>query len=630
MSEAPTYEQFLEVHEPQLLTSAVPDRFWPALHRKLAAEELDAGESFQIIVEQDEEGETQSFSVRAIREVSADDPENIFLIDHAWTFRPNSARAALREVAGLKERLMDSFGIKPEDLTDADSVSDYIGSESGDARPREERPKGGEEDVDSDRSSAPSVAELDAKLVDALLRRLWAHAQTYTVKVRKSVVDESDMPVWYVPDEFGLRIGHSATPNTRMVPFFYAFQNAAYSLLFPLQTIGEDEEVTRNYVAPALLNTHPDWADVLLLPWAPADFSARPIEFSPKDASFFLDGRVPDQLPAGPQPPPADPNGVMDTIRLFAPDGQLAPNLKSTAFELVDDLYKADVIWTREHFHDFAALAERNPNGLINQFPFESALTVKDLFAACVQAVPDFAASFDEERLEWAPAWFPATFNLNEELPAFVSYFQRRQQRGLDCSFIVKPWNLARGLDTFVTDSLDCIVRMAESGPKLVSKYVENPVLFRRPDNGRLVKFDLRFIVFLRSVEPLDVHVYKHFWPRCAINDYDLQTLDDIFAHLSVHNYGQKEQVLNIRDEEFLDHLSKLHPQIHWPVVQEKIDVVIREVFQTPDQKDVDVVFIEANFTPDCERAAQFYPVFFDSVLQTLFLGGGSDKTRRL
>lgn len=89
MSEAPTYEQFLELHEPQLLTSAVPDRFWPVLHRKLAEEvssfcshplasrlqELDAGKSFQIIVEQDEEGETQSFSVRAIREVSADDAE---------------------------------------------------------------------------------------------------------------------------------------------------------------------------------------------------------------------------------------------------------------------------------------------------------------------------------------------------------------------------------------------------------------------------------------------------------------------------------------------------------------------------------------------------------------------------
>lgn len=48
------------------------------------------------------------------------------------------------------------------------------------------------------------------------------------------------------------------------------------------------------------------------------------------------------------------------------------------------------------------------------------------------------------------------------------------------------------------------------------------------------------------------------------------------------------------------------------------------------DQKEVEVVFLEANFTPDCERAAQFYPDFFDSVLQTLFLGGGSDKTRRL
>jgi hypothetical protein len=80
----------------------------------------------------------------------------------------------------------------------------------------------------------------------------------------------------------------------------------------------------------------------------------------------------------------------------------------------------------------------------------------------------------------------------------------------------------------------------------LACKYIHNPVLFRRPDSGRLVKFDLRYIVFVCSLAPLDVHLYKDFWPRCAINDYDLQTLDDVLGHMSVFNYSDKEKVLNV------------------------------------------------------------------------------------
>ena len=68
------------------------------------------------------------------------------------------------------------------------------------------------------------------------------------------------------------------------------------------------------------------------------------------------------------------------------------------------------------------------------------------------------------------PEWLPVTYNLKTEIPAFVSHFQRRARLGLDNHWIVKAWNLARGLDMHISPHLHHILRLPFSGPKIAQK----------------------------------------------------------------------------------------------------------------------------------------------------------------
>ena len=87
---------------------------------------------------------------------------------------------------------------------------------------------------------------------------------------------EDRLPIWYILDEFGSRIQHSQEPSTRVVPFFYLNEQASYSLLFPITDIGEEEEVTRDFIEGCASNVVEQAA--LLYPWT-TEFTEKYLPF---------------------------------------------------------------------------------------------------------------------------------------------------------------------------------------------------------------------------------------------------------------------------------------------------------------------------------------------------------------
>lgn len=572
------YNHFIQAHGAQLRMSAVPEWFWHSLYQKLKNETFDAGESFMMA--QLEDG---GLTVVMNREEGMDceDSAHIYLIDHAWTFEVREAPLQLRCVPGLLARISALVGLKTE--------------------------------LDTDQA------------VEEVCRVMWKYLRTYS-----RVISPEDPPVtfWYVMDEFGSTIQHSSSPNFRAVPFFYHADSTAYTLLFPVKNVEENEQVLIDYVE-GVGNKDPKAREALLVPWKGQSFTDEPPNQLEPDEDYFLSGAQLESLPDVITEMPPLPS----VLKVYTEYPLVRDYLKSPGFVVTQNENEADILWLTKHYSDYKGLAESRPGTFINQFPSERVITTKDLIAIIAR------------RAGGSPKWLPITYNLMTELPAFVGTFQRRESQGLDNHWICKPWNLARALDTTVTNNLNCILRLPFSGPKVAQKYAENPVLFYRPGVGH-VKFDVRYVVLLESVKPLKLYCYKQFFLRFANKQFDLSDLWDYEKHFTVMNYRDESQLHRMLCEEFMSEFGSQYPEHPWAAVEESLLAVLKEVFvagcaappprglaHNPQSRalyaadimlawngnDIQPLILEINYGPDCDRACQYYPEFYDDIFNLLF-----------
>jgi len=586
------FNQFLASHRLQLESAGVPDLYWCALFAKLSKQIFDAGDLFNLLQIENEDGDIE-WRVETNQNVKAEDASHIFLIDHAWTFKTDQARHQLQQVPGLARRMAKLMDIDMDD----------------------------------------EVEFPDKDVVDKIMSSKWSYSQTYSIGSAESV--EERQPVWYVMDEFGSRIQHSEEPTYRVVPFIWTGDGLGYSLLFPCTSsaINVSTAVTRDYIEGQTQDSLTRKA--LLCPWIHSDLTDVLTDQSEPDMKFWESARQAESLPdfaASIPPLPAD-----RPIQVYSEYPFINQNLTHPRFQLTDNMADADVLWLSTHFKEFLEFSRETPEKRINQFPCENVITIKDMLCAVVRRI-------DQKHL-------PVTYNLVTELKEFVAYFQKLQHDGEDTHFIIKPWNLARGLDMQVSGELKHILRLPASGPKIAQKYLHDPVLFYRDDVGQ-VKFDIRYIVLLSSVQPLKVYAYNRFWLRFANIPFSLDDLDVYEKHFTVMNYTDTN-LKQMFCHDFIKLFESQNPNYPWVNVEKDIFKMIRAVFDGAsafpppagighcvqsaamyatdlmlnwelDERGNKVIVpkvLEFNWLPDCERACDYYPDFFNNVFSVLWLG---------
>lgn len=596
------FNTFLQTHQPQLESSGVPRIYWHILFKKLQYQIFDAGLIFQLMridYDTDKKGAKDpiwKLFVCHKEGIAVKDPNNIYLIDHAWTYDVNNARQNLSTIPDLLDRMCSLMGF------------------------------------DTD-------AEEDEK-IEFVLNEMWRYNQSFAIN---SGSIEDRMPVWYIMDEVGSAINHSDNPNFRTVPFLHLPDGVTYTLLFPIKDVDYEEEVTRNFIEGQTRDQRKQKA--LLLPWIEISFIEESFLQIEPDEQYFLAGRIHESLPENVDS--KSPERAKGTkLKVFSEYTYVNEYLNDPAFEIVADENQADILWYTSHFKDYKRLSTQSPYVFVNQFPFENVLTVKDLLSIiCRRKAGE--RCFNPNTLETYPTWLPTTYNLNVELVQFVAYFERRKLMDLDNHWICKPWNLARGLDTHVTKNLFHILRLPSTGPKIAQKYITNPVLYDRPEIGK-VKFDIRYIVMLKCVQPLQVFVYKNFFLRFANKEFALNNFDVYEQHFTVMNYSEDIPLCHIKCADFILEWERQYPDFSWKeCVEPKILHMFREIFEaavatkppkgiaeSPQSRAIYAIdlilewkedtiqpmLLEINFAPDCKRACEYYPNFYNDIFKCLFL----------
>ncbi|CAL8072971.1 unnamed protein product [Calicophoron daubneyi] len=581
-----SFKEFLESHEQQLNACEIPRHFWNTLFQKLQDQVYDADDAIRYY-RTDERNENdpghrkRRVSVK-LRHLSCTNDHNIYLMQRAMIPPPRSMRDHLHESVSLKILLAK--------FTDTEINADD-----------------------------------DKKLLDSVCERMWRFYRYYKMASRMIlpfVQRNSDIHTlhWYILDELGSHIQHSDEPSFRMAPFFfYGKHTTCYIVLWPLRDLSYDDEVTVDYARHIKKS---ELRSYHLLPWQTKDFSGESSDHTHVLKKEFFKSHLSWETPPLPRTT-ADILESPSTLSVYTNVAVIREYLVDPRFKLGDSKKNAQVQWISNHFEDYENLTVRFASKFINHFPGEEVLTKPELLAALasLQASEKNSDSSSEqsqkcEDTHLTSNWYPVTFNLVHELPQFVAYFQRKQKRlhdsdqllgyvtGMLCSstcprqqlyddystpaesaevgqnvWLLKPCKFPCVYGTCISNNINQILRICELDSLIARQYSVDPVLLYRDDLDITVKFEIRYAVLLRSVNPLTLYAYNVFWPRIANEQFSINDLDDHSKHFVDSHPFAEDKSKQLGCEEFIQKFNQQYPNTSWSNVQESVFKTLADLF---------------------------------------------------
>ena len=538
---------------------------------------------------------------------------------------------------------------------------------------------------------------LQLKRENYVHKYMWAINRTYRL-VSEEKYDED--AIYYLNDEFGTSINHSDVPNCCLFPIIFAKNNQfkedmiTYSLLWPKKNIKKGDEIFVDYLANISENEE---RSSRLTCWYKTPNSYFEKKFLEKlknldgvkkenklqkfendinilinkdkqgekiteeeiksifNFDLFLNDKEKkikiEDIYTKIRNALSNYNTKKDSssdyfknnfnstdkkIKVCSDLSYVRDNLKFDNIELTNDPKEADIVWLNANIFDmldYNGIIFKNEGKyvFINQYPYESIITMKSLLSNLIQnnfGINDILG---------------LSYDMRTELAEIIGNFYYNEEKGYENMWILKPINMSRSMDMLITDNLKEIIRAVETGPKICQKYFCNPFLMNNK------KFDLRFIIAVKSLLPLELYFYeKMFWIRSANKDYNKESLsfDDYEVHFTVMNYS-KFGMQTIYDKDFIKYLKERN--IEWDPIYQKLRTKVKNVMlmackdcpqminfnsraiygldaMLDDQLEPHI--IEINYQPDCTRACKFVPEFYNDIFSTLFFEKDSGMTK--